>query len=66
VTLLESNGMSQVPGPWDLVLCNPPYVNADSMGKLPAEYQAEPELALAGGADGMDFIRQLLRTCLRA
>ena len=60
VTLLESNGMSQVLGPWDLVLCNPPYVNSDSMGKLPAEYQAEPELALAGGADGMDFIRQLL------
>ena len=60
VTLLESNGMSQVPGLWDLVLCNPPYVNSDSMGKLPAEYQAEPELALAGGADGMDFIRQLL------
>ncbi|MGU3628101.1 50S ribosomal protein L3 N(5)-glutamine methyltransferase [Comamonas sp. C24C] len=61
VTLLESNGMSQVPGPWDLVLCNPPYVNSDSMGKLPAEYQAEPELALAGGTDGMDFIRQLLQ-----
>ncbi|WP_057092318.1 50S ribosomal protein L3 N(5)-glutamine methyltransferase [Comamonas thiooxydans] len=60
VTLLESNGMSQVPGPWDLVLCNPPYVNSDSMDKLPAEYQAEPELALAGGADGMDFIRRLL------
>ena len=60
VTLLESNGMSQVPGPWDLVLCNPPYVNSDSMGKLPAEYQAEPELALAGGTDGMDFIRRLL------
>ena len=60
VTLLETNGMSQVPGPWDLVLCNPPYVNADSMSKLPAEYLAEPELALAGGSDGMDFIRQLL------
>ena len=61
VKLVESNGLSQAPGPWDLVLCNPPYVNADSMGKLPAEYQAEPELALAGGADGMDFIRQLLK-----
>lgn len=61
VTLLESNGLSAVPGPWDLVLCNPPYVNADSMGKLPAEYLAEPELALAGGTDGMDFIRQLLQ-----
>ncbi|MEG0940249.1 MAG: 50S ribosomal protein L3 N(5)-glutamine methyltransferase, partial [Comamonas sp.] len=41
--------------------CNPPYVNSDSMGKLPAEYLAEPELALAGGTDGMDFIRQLLQ-----
>ncbi|MDR3064933.1 MAG: 50S ribosomal protein L3 N(5)-glutamine methyltransferase [Comamonas sp.] len=61
VTLRESNGMSQVPGPWDLVLCNPPYVNSDSMDKLPAEYQAEPRLALAGGTDGMDFIRQLLQ-----
>ena len=60
VKLVETNGMSQVPGPWDLVLCNPPYVNADSMSKLPAEYLAEPELALAGGTDGMDFIRQLL------
>ncbi|MDR3002884.1 MAG: 50S ribosomal protein L3 N(5)-glutamine methyltransferase [Acidovorax sp.] len=60
VRLLESDGMAGVPGPWDLVLCNPPYVNADSMAKLPAEYLAEPELALAGGADGMDFIRQLL------
>lgn len=59
VRLLESDGMAGVPGPWDLVLCNPPYVNAGSMAKLPAEYLAEPELALAGGADGMDFIRQL-------
>jgi len=59
VTLVETDGLSQVPGPWDLILCNPPYVNADSMAKLPAEYLAEPELALAGGADGMDFIRNL-------
>lgn len=59
VTLVETDGLSQVPGPWDLILCNPPYVNADSMSKLPAEYLAEPELALAGGSDGMDFIRQL-------
>ncbi len=59
VTLVETDGLSQVPGPWDLILCNPPYVNADSMSKLPAEYLAEPELALAGGSDGMDFIRDL-------
>ena len=59
VTLVETDGLSKVPGPWDLILCNPPYVNADSMSKLPAEYLAEPELALAGGTDGMDFIRAL-------
>jgi ribosomal protein L3 glutamine methyltransferase len=46
--------------PYDLILCNPPYVNARSMAALPLEYQAEPALALAGGDDGMDFIRPLL------
>ncbi len=60
ITLVQSDGLKAVPGPWDLILCNPPYVNAQSMDKLPAEYRAEPELALAGGADGMDFVRQLL------
>ena len=61
VTLLPSDGLAQVRGPYDLILCNPPYVNTQSMAALPAEYRAEPELALAGGADGMDFIRRLLR-----
>lgn len=60
VRLIESDGLAAVRGPYDLILCNPPYVNATSMGALPAEYRAEPELALAGGADGMDFIRRLL------
>ncbi|SFO57971.1 ribosomal protein L3 glutamine methyltransferase [Variovorax sp. OK605] len=59
VTLIESDGLNNVPGPYDLVLCNPPYVNSESMAALPAEYRAEPELALAGGTDGMDFVRQL-------
>ncbi|MES2611778.1 MAG: 50S ribosomal protein L3 N(5)-glutamine methyltransferase [Pseudomonadota bacterium] len=61
ITLQQSDGLAALPGPWDLILCNPPYVNASSMAQLPAEYQAEPELALAGGTDGMDFIRQLLK-----
>ncbi|WP_309246618.1 50S ribosomal protein L3 N(5)-glutamine methyltransferase [Ramlibacter montanisoli] len=61
VRLLQSDGLSALPGPYDLILCNPPYVNARSMARLPAEYRAEPELALAGGSDGMDFIRALLR-----
>ena len=60
IALVLSDGLAAVPGPWDLVICNPPYVNAQSMQALPPEYQAEPALALAGGTDGMDFIRQLL------
>ena len=68
VHLVQSDALAGVPGPWDLILCNPPYVNAQSMAQLPAEYRAEPELALAGGTDGMDFIRRLLRAapaCMR-
>ena len=45
---------------FDLVLCNPPYVNARSMSELPPEFRAEPALALAAGDDGMDFVRRLL------
>ena len=51
---------------YDLIVCNPPYVNAASMAALPAEYRAEPALALAGGSDGMDFIRGLLRDAAAA
>lgn len=65
ITLLKSDGVSGVNGPYDLILCNPPYVNAASMQALPAEYRAEPELALASGDDGMDFTRALF-AALRA
>ena len=61
VRLLQGDGLTPAQGPYDLILCNPPYVNSASMAALPAEYRAEPELALAGGDDGMDFIRTLLR-----
>ena len=61
ISLIESDGLQNCPGPYDLIICNPPYVNAQSMSALPAEYLAEPEMALSGGADGMDFIRNLLR-----
>ncbi|MFM9879095.1 MAG: 50S ribosomal protein L3 N(5)-glutamine methyltransferase [Burkholderiaceae bacterium] len=61
IRLVESDGFAALAGQrYDLILCNPPYVNAASMARLPAEYRAEPALALAGGADGMDFIRRLL------
>jgi ribosomal protein L3 glutamine methyltransferase len=59
ITLIESDGLAACPGPYDLILCNPPYVNATTMAALPAEFRAEPALALAGGQDGMDFIRSL-------
>jgi ribosomal protein L3 glutamine methyltransferase len=45
---------------FDLIICNPPYVNTHSMNTLPAEYHAEPALALAGGNDGMDLIRKII------
>jgi ribosomal protein L3 glutamine methyltransferase len=65
LTLLQSDGLAapalHAQAPFELLLCNPPYVNATSMADLPPEYRAEPELALAGGVDGMDFIRQLLQ-----
>ena len=61
IRLLQGDGLAGAQGPYDLILCNPPYVNSTSMAALPAEYRAEPELALAGGSDGMDFIRELLR-----
>ena len=65
ITLVESDGLAACEGPYDLILCNPPYVNAATMTALPAEFRAEPALALAGGDDGMDFIRSLFLTAAR-
>jgi len=45
---------------YDVILTNPPYVNAASMAKLPPEYRHEPEMALAGGDDGMDIVRRIV------
>ena len=45
---------------YDLIISNPPYVNAPSMAELPAEYRAEPEMALASGDDGLDAVRLLI------
>ena len=57
IELSLSDGFAAAHGRYDLIMCNPPYVNQQSMDALPAEFRAEPVLALAGGADGMDFIR---------
>jgi len=61
IRVFKSDLLSEARGPYDLIVCNPPYVNSDSMAALPPEYRAEPELALAGGADGMDVVRRILR-----
>ena len=61
ITLLRSDLLAAVRGPYDLIVCNPPYVNTQSMLALPPEFRAEPALALAGGDDGMDLVRQILR-----
>ena len=59
VQLVQSDGLKALTQNFDCIICNPPYVCEASMQDLPQEYKAEPMLALAGGADGMDFIRQM-------
>jgi ribosomal protein L3 glutamine methyltransferase len=69
ITLAVGDGLAAAPGTYDLILCNPPYVNRESMKLLPPEFLAEPALALDGnvhgGSDGMDFVRDLLRNVAR-
>jgi len=60
IRIVESDLFARLPDRYDLILCNPPYVNDTSMAALPAEYRAEPALALAGGSDGMDLIRRIV------
>lgn len=62
VTPHRSDLFKQLPAcEYNLIICNPPYVNSDSMHALPAEYLHEPALALAGGDDGMDLVRRLIQ-----
>jgi ribosomal protein L3 glutamine methyltransferase len=61
VDLIESDLFSALDGrTYDIILSNPPYVNAESVAALPPEYQAEPALALGSGMDGLDATRQIL------
>jgi len=61
ITLIESDLYAAVPQRrYDIIVSNPPYVNSLSMSQLPEEYKREPQLALAGGADGMDLVREIV------
>ena len=60
LTWVQSDGFKNIQQKFDLILCNPPYVNSQSMAALPKEYVNEPALALDGGPDGMRFITRLL------
>lgn len=61
VNLIESDVFSKLPGQrYDLIVSNPPYVDAEDMADLPAEFLREPELGLASGRDGLDITRRIL------
>ena len=61
VRTLESDLFEELDQAYDLIVCNPPYVDADDYAELPDEYRCEPELALAAGVDGLDVVRRVLR-----
>ena len=60
IRLVRGNLFAGLTGPYELIVSNPPYVNADSMAALPPEYRAEPQMALAGGRDGLDIVRRIV------
>lgn len=62
VALLESDLFDKIPAEnqYDLIVSNPPYVDAEDMADLPAEFLHEPELALAAGQDGLDLVKKML------
>ena len=62
VALLESDLFDKIPAEnqYDLIVSNPPYVDAEDMADLPEEFHHEPELALAAGQDGLDLVRKML------
>jgi ribosomal protein L3 glutamine methyltransferase len=62
VSLIESNLLERLPAQrqYDLIVSNPPYVDASDMADLPEEFRHEPEMALAAGRDGLDLVRQIL------
>lgn len=63
VKLFNSSLFDELPAKkYQLILSNPPYVDALDMSELPEEFRHEPELALAAGEDGLDLVREILAT----
>ncbi len=61
IRLIHSSLFDKLDGTYDLIVTNPPYVDARGMRRLPREYRHEPRLALAGGRDGLELVRKILR-----
>jgi ribosomal protein L3 glutamine methyltransferase len=60
IRLVRSDLLAKLPGRYDLIIANPPYVSTPSMRRLPPEYRHEPGLALGGGRDGLDFVSRII------
>jgi ribosomal protein L3 glutamine methyltransferase len=61
IRLVKSDLFSALRGKhYDLIICNPPYVTARNMRRLPREHRHEPRAALAGGKDGLDVVRRIV------
>lgn len=60
INLIQCDGFGTLTDRYDVIVSNPPYVDAAAMAALPAEFRAEPAMALAGGKDGLDIVRRII------